>query len=419
MWDPYAQFESTTLSNGLTVHAAHWPGRPWEALGFLVYSGSEQDPIGLEGLAHFTEHLVSMNAPLPREKMQQFFDYSGGNVDFGTTSYTHTLYRCFVPNAAAVLSEIFSLFGSMLLMETLDQHVEHEREIIVGEFYRHYPLTCDFDLALRRRKALYKELPMGRSTRALGNLESIRRITQEDLQTFYEKNYTPSNMSIVAVGGATMDELIKLLDQSPLIIQKKGERTLAPPTLENFPPPLETHYVFTASQEIGLSTPFSVGRYETTSRIPRTINESAVKITRDIVDEALNDEVREQRMWSYGCGVDWHNFRSLYELNMVCPGLTLSALDEIEEVVQKCIDSLYRRSDLWENFKHRAIAQKSMVDLTAIKVCDGALADLADENRIISLAEERSRVELVTMDDICRVLDWLQPKQRWTLITKP
>ena len=59
MWDPYSEFRTATLPNGLTVHAAHWPGRPWESVGVLIHSGAEQDPFGLEGLSHFVEHLVS------------------------------------------------------------------------------------------------------------------------------------------------------------------------------------------------------------------------------------------------------------------------------------------------------------------------------------------------------------------------
>jgi len=44
MWDPYAEFESATLPNGLKVYAAHWAERPWQAIGFVIHSGAEQDP---------------------------------------------------------------------------------------------------------------------------------------------------------------------------------------------------------------------------------------------------------------------------------------------------------------------------------------------------------------------------------------
>ena len=79
MWDPYAEFESATLPNGLTVHAAHWSGRPWQAMGVLVHSCAEQDPVGLEGLAHFTEHLdASRSMEVPAQSVVSFFkDHDG------------------------------------------------------------------------------------------------------------------------------------------------------------------------------------------------------------------------------------------------------------------------------------------------------------------------------------------------------
>ena len=83
MWDPCAEFKSTTLSNGLDVHVAHWSERPWEAMGFIVHTGAASDPEGLEGLEHLVEHLVSKNGSATKEEMDAFFDRCGGMTNFG------------------------------------------------------------------------------------------------------------------------------------------------------------------------------------------------------------------------------------------------------------------------------------------------------------------------------------------------
>jgi predicted Zn-dependent peptidase len=45
-------------------------------MGFLIHSGAEHDPIGLEGVAHFVEHTTSENAPIPKKELNDFFERS-------------------------------------------------------------------------------------------------------------------------------------------------------------------------------------------------------------------------------------------------------------------------------------------------------------------------------------------------------
>lgn len=186
MWDPYAEFQSATLSNGLTIHAAHWPERPWEAMGFLIHSGAEHDPVGFEGLLHYIEHVVSENANVSKKEMQAFFDDCGGMVNLGTTGYPYTRYRFFVPTDKAILARAFSMFGHMLLSAKLKKFIDRERQVIIGEFHRHYPVKFKLDLGVREHKALYAGYWLERFVRLLGNPESVGRITQSELQSHYD-----------------------------------------------------------------------------------------------------------------------------------------------------------------------------------------------------------------------------------------
>jgi len=175
MWDPYAEFESAALPNGLTVYAAHWPGRSWEAMGFMIHSGAEQDPIGLEGLAHFVEHLVSCNAKIPPQLLRAFFEGRGGSADLGMTSYFYTRYRFFAPTNREFLKKALSNFGHMLFLAKLENFVERQREIIIAEFNRRYPAKLALDLTLRERRALFSGDRIERFVRALGTPESVAR----------------------------------------------------------------------------------------------------------------------------------------------------------------------------------------------------------------------------------------------------
>jgi len=417
MWDPYAEFQSAKLPNGLTVHAAHWPGRPWEAMGFLIHSGAEYDPVGLEGLSHFIEHVVSENTNVSKKEMKAFFEDCGGMVNLGMTGYPYTHYRFFVPTDKAVLARAFSMFGHMLLSAKLEKFIERERQVIIGEFHRYYPIKFKLDLGVREHKALYAGYWLERFVRPLGNPESVARITQSELQSHYDAHYTPANMSIVGVGGMQLPELIGLLSESPFAAQKEGGRTPLPKPATDVAPPSETRHVFEVSKH--LTMPIEVGAYRSVAKIPGNINGRVIRIIKEMFNEVLFEEVRERRAWAYAINSSRYNFRHFYEFSINCDALALKAIDDIEEVIEVCIASMTDREDLFEQAKRRALASNFMTDPTGKGIRDGALDDLAEDQRIMSLKEIGDDLEHVTMSDVRGVLQWLRPDRRWTLITRP
>ncbi|MEX0930442.1 MAG: pitrilysin family protein [Candidatus Paceibacterota bacterium] len=417
MWDPYAEFQSAMLSNGLTIHAAHWPGRPWEAMGFVIHSGAECDPVGLEGLSHFVEHAVSENTTASRKEIRGFFDDSGGMVSLGATSYPYTYYRFFAPTNKATLSRAFSIFGHMLLSAKLQKCIERERQVIIGEFNRAYQFKFDLDLAVREHKALYAGYWLERFVCPIGNPESVDRITESDLQSHYDAHYTPANMSVVGVGGMQLSELVELLSKSPFAMKKQGSRTPFPTPATDVDPPSETRHVFEASRYI--TTRMEVGRYRSVAKIPGNINGRVIRLVNEMFNEVLDDEVRERRAWAYDIECSRSNFRHFYQFSIDCDALALKAIDDIEKVIEDCIASMTDRKNLFDQVKHRALASNFMIDPTGRGVCDGVLDDLVRDQRIMTLSEIGNDLERATMDDIRSVLQWLRPGQRWTLITRP
>jgi len=417
MWDPYAEFQSTTLPNGLSVYAAYWEGRPWETIGFLIHSGAEQDPIGLEGLAHFVEHTVSRNTIVSQNELRAFFENCGGAISLGTTGYPYTRYGLFVPADTAILAKAFSIFGHMLFSARIEESIEYEREVIIGEFHEHYRTTLNLDLTIREHKALFTGYWLERFVRPLGNPKSVGQITKEQLQSYYDTHYTPANMSIVCVGGMTLTELVKLLSESPFVVSKKGVRTPLPTPTIDVLPPLETRHVVNMSEHI--TGPVEVGTYYSAAKIPGNINGRVVRILEKMLNEVFEEEVRERLALTYNIQSSRHNFRYFYGFSINCSAFKLTAIDNIEEIVNFCIASLKDREDLFKRVKRHALTQNFMIDPTGRSICEGALDDLIEGQRIISLEEIGNDLERVTMDDVVGLLRWLRPEQRWTLIMRP
>lgn len=88
-------------------------------MGFLIHSGTEYDPVGLEGLSHFIEHVVLENTNVSEKEMEAFFVDCSGMVSLGMTGYPGTHYRFFVPTDKAILMRAFSMFGHILLSAKL------------------------------------------------------------------------------------------------------------------------------------------------------------------------------------------------------------------------------------------------------------------------------------------------------------
>ncbi|MFC1609266.1 M16 family metallopeptidase [Patescibacteria group bacterium] len=414
MWkDPYSCFESKVLPNGLTLYANHQSGCPWESVGFLIHSGAEQDPRGLEGLAHFVEHLVSENSKYSNKEINLFFENIGGSVSLGETGMLNTEYGFFIPiSSKCNLKKSFDIFGDMLLSARIEKLIERERRIVLGEFYQRYRTPFDFKLEMKKNQALHS----GRCLMISGNSESIERITKSDLQEYYDLNYVPANISIVGVGGLSISDLTDLVLDSPFSQEKVGSRTPLPEQMENVGRSLEEGYCFSMSEKYQVS--FEVGLYRSFAKIPGNVNRQVLIIMEKMLDDILFREIREKRSWAYDACSRWSRFAEFFEFSIDCGGLSLEAFDDIEGTVRHCIESL-DDVHLFERKKLFEVNNITLFDLNAQQLCRNSISDLYRYGRIVSMDEYRKSIECVTLNDVRDLTRWIAPEMRWTLIAKP
>lgn len=417
MKDLYAGFETVVLPNGLTVYATHWPEHPTEMVEFLLHSGAEQDKIGLEGCAHFVEHCLSENASIGEKEIKEFFEDLGGYVDLGVTTYQATTYGFRVPADREILRSAFDIFSSMLILAKIKKNIEKQRKIIVREYHREYPYTYYANLKLHEHKMLYSGYWLERFISSLGNLNTVLKITQQDLQEFYDLNYAPQNISIVSVGGMPLKDIAELLSKSSFGLNKKGERTPSPKPVSEVSLPLESKCIFERSRyEIEPSTSCT---YRTIAKLPGTVNFYAVGILNMMLNDILNDEAREHLALTYHIGSSRHSHRYFYTLSVESKGLAIETLDHIEKLVDSSLESLAVREDLFKRKKQRIIKQLLQIEVTSPTLCGQAVDELIKGNKITTVQEDVDNFEKVTMESVCNLLPWLIPQRRWTLIEKP
>jgi zinc protease len=175
------------------------PESPFIAFNIWIRTGSQDDPVGKEGLAALTAAVMSNGATRTRsyeQVMEALYPMAAGygqNVDREMTTFTGRVHR-------DNLDRYYDLFRAAIL----------EPAFAEGDFERikaNILNTLERGRRYSRDEELSKDLLFWMAyagTRYAhpedGYVQSVRSITLEDVRQFYRDNYTRDNV-VVAVGG--------------------------------------------------------------------------------------------------------------------------------------------------------------------------------------------------------------------------
>lgn len=410
MWDPYAEFQKINLDNGLTVHVATWENRPWEYMGFIIHSGAREDPAGQEGTAHFVEHVVGNNVNgITMIEMAEFFEALGGYINFAT-GYLGTEYDFFCPADLEALKKSISICGKMLLAAQLSNEVENQRNVILREFKKINTLDDFYEIKRKRREILFSGNSLSRYVTPLGSPESLGVITENNLQEFYNRYYTPINISVVAVGGLTSNEVIALLKDSPFAARNAGIRNTMPEKIAIPDLPVKNYLENKFSDFLRQSV--SCGAYLVEVILPGIINDYALRILKRMLYDFLYEEIREKKSWVYELEVESISYQSLKELRIHIPNFSPDYLDPIKNIVDDALNHLGTNLTLFNKVKSNLISRLRMIDISAKELFRDALNYLAEEPKVISLQEKIEGIQEITLKDINDLLIQNCPQER-------
>ena len=189
------QFKQTELSNGLTILGEASPAAASMAVGFFARTGSRDETASIAGVSHFLEHMMfkgtKRRSPFD---INREFDEMGATYN-AFTSEENTVYF------AAVLPEFqtraLDLLGDMLRPALRADDFETEKKVILEEIalYQDRPL---YRLYERLMADHFGEHPLSNSV--LGTAESIQALAREDMLAYFDRRYSPSNVTLIGVG---------------------------------------------------------------------------------------------------------------------------------------------------------------------------------------------------------------------------
>jgi predicted Zn-dependent peptidase len=199
------------LPNGLTVVVAEEHSAPTFGVCISYGIGSRLEPEGRSGFAHLFEHMMFEGTPTaPKGTFDRIIE-SGGGFNNGQTSNDFTQYFESAPISA--LDAILWLEADRL--KTLDfspKNLENQRNVVeeevrVNVLNQPYGLFYAFELPGKA----FDKYP--NSHNGYGEFKDLDAASIDDVRSFYEKYYVPSNAVLALVGDFSTDEVFAKVEK--------------------------------------------------------------------------------------------------------------------------------------------------------------------------------------------------------------
>lgn len=201
-------FKHTTLDNGLTVIAEINPTAASMAAGFFTKTGSRDETTGIEGVSHFLEHMIFKGT----ERRNAFdvnleFDRMGANYNAFTSSENTVFFGAVLPEFQ---SKLLDLLGDILRPSLRQKDFDMEKNVILDEIARYEDMPS-FRCFEKLMAEHFDNHPLGNSV--LGTPDSIRELKRDDMQAYFDRRYSPGNVTVVGTGRIDFDAFVEKVNE--------------------------------------------------------------------------------------------------------------------------------------------------------------------------------------------------------------
>ncbi|MDG2244421.1 MAG: pitrilysin family protein [Rhodospirillaceae bacterium] len=199
-----SEMQTTTLESGLRIVTDPVPSVETTAVGVWVAAGTRHETIEVNGISHLLEHMAFKGTKTRTAyQIAEQMDNVGGQLN-AYTSRDHTAYYAKVlkedlPLAVDILSDI-------LLNATMDEEeFAREQQVVVQEIYQSEDTPDDvvFD---RLQATAYPDQALGWPV--LGTVDSVNRMTADNLHEYMGRNYTSGDIVVSASGRVDHDAFV-------------------------------------------------------------------------------------------------------------------------------------------------------------------------------------------------------------------
>lgn len=207
------------LKNGLEVYLIPYKNKSNYSMHYITKFGSIHNtfiPYGKkekitvpDGVAHFIEHKLfeQENGMDPFIFASKTGTYSNASTNYECTRYYFEGNKCFEEN----LNYLLDFVGSPYFT---DSNVEKEKGIIAEEI-KQYDDEVEWVFEEEMKKSLLQK--DNHRIDIAGTIESVYKITKEDLYDIYNTFYQPSNMMLLISGDFDKEEALNIIKNNDVL----------------------------------------------------------------------------------------------------------------------------------------------------------------------------------------------------------
>jgi zinc protease len=187
------------LPNGLRVVLSPDPGSPTVVVAVYYHIGFRLEPKGRTGFAHLFEHMMFQGSrTVTKSERSPLMDRAGAAAN-GSTRFDFTNYYQVVPSGALELM-LWMESDRMAGLDLSDENLKNQKGVVSSEVrvnvlnrpYGGFPWLDMPQLANTRWENAHN---------FYGDLAEIEAASLDDVKSFFDTFYAPSNAALVIVGG--------------------------------------------------------------------------------------------------------------------------------------------------------------------------------------------------------------------------
>lgn len=198
------EFKHTTLDNGLTVIAERNPAAASLACGFFVRTGSRDETPEVAGVSHFLEHMVFKGTERRiAADVNRAFDDMGAQYNAFTSEENTVYYAAALPEFQ---DRLLDVLGDILRPALRPEDFDVEKGVILDEIalYEDQPKFRVYDKLMVEHFRGH-----GLGNEILGTADSIRALRRDDMLAYFQRRYSPRNVTVVGVGQLDYDRYVQ------------------------------------------------------------------------------------------------------------------------------------------------------------------------------------------------------------------
>lgn len=202
------QFKQATLPNGMTILAECDPGAHTAAVGYFVKTGARDEPRDLMGVSHYLEHMMFKGtASRTAEDVNRHFDRIGASHNAFTTAELTAFHAHVLPEHLRAAIDVLS---DIMRPSIRQKDFDEEKGVILEEIamYEDSPFWVLWESASERYFGAH---PLGH--RVLGTKDSVRALTRDQMQTYFDTRYSADNTVVAAAGNIDFDALVAQVNE--------------------------------------------------------------------------------------------------------------------------------------------------------------------------------------------------------------